>query len=142
MTERQRHAIVLVYEAMMRELSSIFARHKALLASLSTAQPAPTAKTNGVRMASACHVVVRGRRTPAVLITSVPALSAGLRGARRSVRAGAPQPLLLQGVAGLSFADRCILSWGCRLLVIWQNICGSAHERTASVTTMKLRCRR
>lgn len=50
MTERQRHAIVLVYEAMMRELSSIFARHKALLASLSTAKPAPTAKTNGVRL--------------------------------------------------------------------------------------------
>ena len=49
MTERQRHAIVLVYEAMMRELSSIFARHKALLASLSTVRPAPSAKTNGVR---------------------------------------------------------------------------------------------
>ena len=50
MTERQRYAIVLVYEAMMRELSSIFARHQALLASLSTARPAATAKTNGVRM--------------------------------------------------------------------------------------------
>jgi len=50
MTERQRHAIVLVYEAMMRELSSIFARHQALLASLSTAKPAATAKTNGVRL--------------------------------------------------------------------------------------------
>ena len=52
-TERQRHAIVLVYEAMMRELTSIFARHKALLASLSTARPAPTAKTNGVRLVGA-----------------------------------------------------------------------------------------
>ena len=49
MTERQRHGVVLAYEAMMRELSTIFARHKLLLASLSTAQPAPSAKTNGVR---------------------------------------------------------------------------------------------
>ena len=48
MTDRQRHAIVLAYEAMMRELSSIFSRHKSLLASLSITRPAPSAKTNGV----------------------------------------------------------------------------------------------
>ena len=48
LTEGQRHAIVLAYGAMMRELSSIFARHKSMLASLSTMPPAPSAKTNGV----------------------------------------------------------------------------------------------